>query len=596
MQDDASEVKSRTDIIEVIGSYVQLRQSGGSFVGLCPFHSEKTPSFHVSRERQSFHCFGCGKGGDVYSFIMEIEGLGFRETLELLAERVGVELRAWSGERSKPAEKLGVREALEEAKNFFSESLSGPGGSSARAYLSRRNISGDDVSRFGLGWAPQSWDALARRLSSRGFSEEAILDAGLSAHGDRGLYDRFRGRITFPVNDENGRVVAFGGRLLDGDGAKYINSPEGSLFNKRRTLYLMDAAKRAIRERGRVVLVEGYMDAIRAHMAGFTETVASLGTSLTEEQASLIKRFSDLCCISYDADGAGQAAAIRGMYILQRHGVDVRVVTLPEGLDPDDVLSSDGGIGTFEASLAKSMPLPLYHAHIKKRDFTSPEHARAAKDEVLSGLASLAAFDVDEYIPRIARVFGMLEHNLRREIDVRRAERGMSGIMRNKKSETYDKGISDSPGVYIYEGVTVRDRRSADLECAFCALLWRDEKLRSRWTCGELVPFFSDEAALGIVTALVCGDDPGEIESRWRQIGERLSFECLARGDAVLSAGNLGAEHAAVVVEDIRRNAMNRRLEHIQPVVIRGEADAGLVAEYHDLIKKLKSPGRFGVF
>ncbi|MDR1510567.1 MAG: DNA primase, partial [Synergistaceae bacterium] len=505
MQNDALEVKSRIDIVDLISGYVDLKRAGNSLVGLCPFHSEKTPSFHVSPDRQSYHCFGCGKGGDIFDFVMEIEGFGFREALTLLAERAGVKLSGPGGEKFSRNAARGVRDAIEAAKIFFRSSFSGPGGEAARAYLERRGLGAEDASRFEIGWSPPSWDSLSKHLFSTGFSDADMLDAGLAIKGDHGMYDRFRGRVIYPINDEGGRVSGFGGRIIDGEGAKYINSPEGPMFNKRRTLYLMDAAKRSVRERGRIILTEGYMDAIRAHMSGFTETVASLGTSLTEEQAALIKRFAELCYIAYDADGAGQEASIRGMYILQRHGVDVRVAALPENSDPDDLLSGESGAEKFEYALKKALPLPLYHVYIRRRDISSPGKARQAREDVLSGLASLPALDIASYTPAISRSFGILEHELRREIDARRGN-----IRRrrdeNVKSAKFREGNDGVPGVYINEGENTRGRRALDLECVFCSLLWRDEKLRSRWECGELIPFFSDEASAGIAAALVSGD------------------------------------------------------------------------------------------
>jgi DNA primase len=424
---------------------------------------------------------------------------------------------------------------------------------------------------------------------SKGFDEKALIDAGLAVQGERGVYDRFRGRVTFPVNDENGRIVAFGGRLIDGEGAKYVNSPESPLYNKRRTLYLMDSAKRSVRERKRAVLVEGYMDAIRAHMRGFTETVASLGTSLTDDQAALVKRFTDLCYISYDADGAGQAASIRGMYLLERHGLDVRVVTLPENLDPDDLLSREDGEHAFGAALKKALPLPLHHVHMRKRDLRTPGAARAAREEILSGLASLPALDIEEHIPNIARGFGILEHELRGEISARRAGRPLRPE-RNENPADFGEGIRDVSSVYIdgEEGEKPRDRKGLDLECAFCSLLWRDERLRSKWECGELVPYFSDEAASGIVAALVSGDAPGELESRWYAMGERLCFERIARGDAVADAAGLSSEFAEKLLDDIMMRAAWRRYEELKPLYIRGEASPQETAEYREAAKKLK--------
>lgn len=588
MNDDVNEIRSRIDIVDLISGYVKLKRAGKNFLGLCPFHSEKTPSFNVSPDRQTYYCFGCGKGGDIFSFVMETEGLGFREAMAALAERAGVTLSSTREGVIAASVKKDIRGALESARDFFGASLEGPGGEAARAYLARRNIAPKDASRFSLGWSPQSWDAVSKYLSSKGFDGKALLDAGLVAQGERGVYDRFRGRIIFPVNDENGRIVAFGGRLIDGDGAKYVNSPEGPLYNKRRTLYLMDIAKRSIRERKRAVLVEGYMDAIRAHMRGFTETVASLGTSLTDEQAALIKRFTDLCYISYDADGAGQSASIRGMYLLEKHGLDVRVVALPENLDPDDLLSGEDGERAFEAALKKALPLPLYHVRMRKRDLRSPGAARAAREEILSGLAGLPALDIAEYIPGIAREFGILEHELKREISARRSVRSE----KNENPAIPEEGIRDVSGVYINREEKPRDRKGLDLECAFCSLLWRDERLRSEWECGELVPYFADEAASGIVTALVSGDAPGELESRWYSMGERLCFERIARGDAVVAAAGLSSQFAEKVLEEIRTRAAWRRYEELKPLVIRGEASARETAEYREAAKTLKSGRR----
>jgi DNA primase len=563
---------------------VKLKRAGKNFLGLCPFHSEKTPSFNVSPDRQTYHCFGCGKGGDIFSFVMETEGLGFREALAALAERAGVTLSSPGEGVAAASVKKDIRGALEAARDFFGSSLEGPGGLAARAYLERRNISPQDASRFSLGWSPPSWDALSKYLSSKGFDTKTMIDAGLAAQGERGMYDRFRGRVIFPVNDENARVVAFGGRLIDGEGAKYVNSPEGPLYNKRRTLYLMDSAKRSIRERKRAILVEGYMDAIRAHMRGFTETVASLGTSLTDEQAALIKRFTDLCYISYDADGAGQSASIRGMYLLERHGLDVRVVVLPKNLDPDDFLSMEGGERAFETALKKALPLPLYHVHMRKRDLRSPGAARAAREEILSGLASLPPLDIAGYIPGVAREFGILEHELKREISAFRSLH--SG--KNENPEVSGEGIRGVSGVYINEREKARDRKGLDLECAFCSLLWRDERLRSKWECGELLPYFSDEAASGIAAALVSGDTPAELESRWHAMGERLCFERIAQGDAVAAAAGLSSDFAEKVLDKIREQAARRRYEELQPLYIRGEVSPREAAEYYEAAKKLK--------
>ncbi|MDR1472095.1 MAG: DNA primase [Synergistaceae bacterium] len=594
MSDDVREIKSRIDIVDVIGDYVRLRRAGNSLVGLCPFHAEKTPSFYVSQERQTYHCFGCGKGGDIFAFLMELERLSFPEALNLLADRAGVKLSPRSaGAGGKPAERQrGARAVLEEAGIFFRESLGGSGGEAARAYLARRNLDGGSSRIFELGWSPQSWDALSNRLKSLGFGEDEIVGAGVAIRGEKGVYDRFRGRVIFPVRDDMGHIVGFGGRLIDGEGAKYVNSPEGEVFNKRRILYLMHEAKRSIRERGRTILMEGYMDAIRAHLSGFSEAVASLGTSLTEEQASLIKRFTDLCYISYDADGAGQEASIRGMYILQRKGVDVRVVTLREGLDPDDALSAEGGAEAFESAIEKSRSLPIYHVHIRRNDLRTPGRGHKAREEILARLAGIPPLDLAPHLPGIAKGFGVLQHELQREIEARRRNASRRPAWEShddEKSAIYAEGIGGASSVYIDDsGASERDRRARDLECAFCGLLWQHEELRSDFTCGDIMPYFEDEAAAGIVSALLSGDTPGELESRWRMMGDSNCMGRIARGNAVLSEGNLGSEHAAKLLEDVKNGAMKRRYESLRRIVLSEEASGEELMEYRELVKKLK--------
>ncbi|MDR0647947.1 MAG: DNA primase [Synergistaceae bacterium] len=582
MSDDASEVKSRIDIVELIGSYVQLRRVGSSLKGLCPFHSEKTPSFIVSPDRQTFHCFGCGKGGDVFTFLMEIEGLSFREALEQLARRAGVRLsRPSSGDTARRKD-TGV--ILEAAEAFFEKSLLGSGGEAPRLYLERRGLGRDDLARFGLGWGPQSWDALLSHLRAAGYADGDIVSAGLAGQGERGLYDRFRGRVIFPVRDEMGHIRGFGGRLIDGPGAKYVNSPEGALFNKRKLLYLMYAAKKAIRERGRAILTEGYMDAIRCHLAGYTEAVASLGTSLTEEQAALIKRFSDLCYIAYDSDGAGQEASVRGMYVLAGKGVDVRVVSLSSGKDPDELLSGEGGAALFESLLKKALPLPLYHVFIRRKDMRTPGAGRAAKDDVLNGLASLPTLDIQPYMSKIAAGFGVLQHQLEREIELRRRGAG-------SKSAIYAEGTEGDSSVYISSGADNGERgrsRAADLECAVCSILWHDAELRSRLDQRDVVPFLADEAVAGVVSALLSGESPEELERRWRALGETGCPSRLARGDAILAEGGLGAPHAPKMIEELRTMALKRRYDELKEKGLKGEATNDEIAEKDELAKKIK--------
>lgn len=579
MSDDVQEIKSRLDIAEVIGDYLPLKRKGNLLWGLCPFHGEKTPSFSVSRERQTFHCFGCGKGGDVFAFVMEQEGLSFREALKFLAPRAGVVLSTRPSSFSRESSE-DRRAVLEEALAFFRASLAGESAEPARSYLLRRNLPPESWKRFEIGWAPASWDSLSRHLSSRGYTEEEAVSSGLAIPKERGAYDRFRGRVIFPVRDEMAKLRGFGGRLMDGDGAKYVNSPEGELFNKRRLLYLLNEAKKTVRERGRIILMEGYMDAIRGHMAGFTESVASLGTSLTEEQAGLIKRFTDLCYISYDADGAGREAAIRGMYVLQRRGVEVRVLLLPRGKDPDDVLSEKEGASLFGKLIEKALPLPLYHAYVRKDDLRSPGRGQKAKEDLLSGLASLPKLDIVDYIPAIAKIFRLFDHELEREISARRKSVKNAGSL---------KGNSPESDVYKGKRETSPLDRSIDLECAFCSLVWRNTGLLENLPAEEeLLPLFTDEAVSGIITALLSGETPETLEKRWRSMGENACPERIARGDAVLSRDELGVEHIARLTEELASNASRRWYERLKLAVVSGEATDEEKKAYFDCARRLK--------
>ncbi|MDR1884840.1 MAG: DNA primase [Synergistaceae bacterium] len=586
MTDDVSEIKSRVDIVDLVGDYLPLRRSGLRHWGLCPFHSEKTPSFSVTQDSGTFYCFGCQKGGDIFTFIMEMEGMSFREALENLASRAGVRLSGRSGGASRvrtPGRDL--RAVLEAACEFFRSNLRGPGGAAARAYLLRRNIGPDAMMRFELGWAPESWDSAEKHLGSLGYHLEDMISSGVVARGERGTYDRFRGRIIFPVRDKMAKITGFGGRLIDGEGAKYLNSPEGELFNKKRLLYLMHEAKRSVKERGRVILMEGYMDVLRAHLSGFTEAVASLGTSLTEEQARLIKSFSDLCYVAYDADGAGQEASVRGMYILHRQGVEVRVMSMPEGMDPDDLLSGNGGAEKFAGLVDSALPLPLYHVHVRRDDLNTPGREMKAREEIFSGLASLPWLDVRKYIPRIAAWFSLQQHEVEREI--RRHGK-------NEKSANYEEGIDWPSGVYI-ESANPQRERELDLECAFCSLVWHDEAIRSGLSPAdgtELIPLFSDEATAGIIAALVSGESPGELEERWRSVGDRDCPGRIARGDAVLAGGEMGSQHVEKIVESLRMNMTRRRYEQMKPLVLSERATREEIVEYHKWARRLKGGGR----
>lgn len=572
--DDVREVKSRLNITDIVADYVPLKRTGNTYWGKCPFHSEKTPSFSVSEERQTFHCFGCGKGGDIFTFIMEMEGLDFREALERLAVQAGVKL---SGRKRSSGRRDAINDINNAALSFFRRSLESRGGTPARAYLERRAIPKLTADDFELGWAPSSWDSLLSELGRLGFDGRKVVESGLAIEGTRGPYDRFRGRVIFPIRDSFGRLIGFGGRILDGEGAKYLNSPESPVFNKRNNLYLLDRAKSAMRTKGSAILVEGYLDAIRAHMTGFPNTVASLGTSLTENQASLIKRMTNLCYICYDPDIAGQEAALRGMYILQKQGVEVRVVMLPDGKDPDDILSEPNGTTVFSGLLKNALSLPVYHTVVRSRDMEVPEKTAAAREDLLEGLASLSPFEVSPHISVISEMLGLFPHELNREIAARRE--GSTGRRPNRPPEGENAG---------QEGES--EPEADPLECRVCSMLWSDAPLRLQYVAEDIVPFIRDFTLQNIAAALLTGEEPETLETRWRQMGDEKSLSLIARGNGLLERENMKpcAEYLDAILKTMRRNCLKDRLSALQKKIKSGEATREEFKEYIEISGILK--------
>jgi DNA primase len=363
MEESIAEVRQATDIVALIGEYVTLRPAGGTRMkGLCPFHQEKTPSFNVDPERGTYHCFGCSKSGDVFSWVQETEGLDFGEALRKLADRAGVRLPERQAPRPDPQAQAAA-DALSEASAWFHNLLlRAPEGAPAREYLSRRGVRLETVERFALGWAPERWDGLTVHLKRRGLSEEQIEGAGLALRNERGLHDRFRARVMFPIRDAGGKITGFGGRTLGDGQPKYLNSPQTATFDKSATLYALDLARGGIRKSGQAVIVEGYMDALMPHQAGFDNVVASLGTALTERQIELLRRYTQTIVLALDADAAGQAATLRGLEVarqalgarsrpvpgratrtgyLQLSAGQIKIAVLAGGKDPDEIVRDD---------------------------------------------------------------------------------------------------------------------------------------------------------------------------------------------------------------------------------------------------------------
>lgn len=350
------ELKMRNDITEIVSSYVSLKRRGRNMVGLCPFHGEKTPSFNIYTENGSFYCFGCGVGGDVISFIMKIENLDYVDAVKFLAQRAGIEVPQSSYDDSMSKLRTRVFEANREAARFYYSTLNSPSGAKGLEYFHSRGLSDRTIRHFGLGFADDDWSSLCKHLHSKGFKDNELVAANLAVKrkNGNGVYDRFTNRVMFPIIDLRGNVIAFGGRIMTDEKPKYLNTSDTPVFKKSANLFSLNNAKNSGTRT--LILCEGYMDVISVNQAGFTNAVATLGTALTSEQAMLMKRYSDEVIICYDADEAGQKATARAIPILRNAGLLIRVLSIPNGKDPDEFIRSKGADGpaAFKAVIEKS--------------------------------------------------------------------------------------------------------------------------------------------------------------------------------------------------------------------------------------------------
>jgi DNA primase len=394
--DSKDEIKQKVDIVELVGEYIQLKAAGNAGMkGLCPFHGEKTPSFHVSRDRQIWHCFGCGEGGDCFSFVMRMEGMTFPEALLHLGKRVGVEVRHMpTVEGNVKSRMSGVNDLA--SRYFHKVLLDSSKAASARAYVDLRGITGELVEMFALGYAPDEWDALSGFLLKRGFSESELTQAGVSLKkkSGSGVIDRFRNRLMVPLRDHHGNVVGFTGRSMPGDddGPKYMNSPETPIYHKGGLVYGLDLAKTAIREKGFVVVVEGNLDVVASHKGSVKNVVASSGTAFTQDQLTLLKRYTETIVFCFDSDAAGFAAAKKGISLARASGFDVRAAILSEGFkDPDELVQKDPN--AWQECVRSSVPIMQFMiAHVTRgRDFRNIDDKRAVSKELLPELSLMSS-------------------------------------------------------------------------------------------------------------------------------------------------------------------------------------------------------------
>ncbi len=394
-QSKIEEIKSTVDIVELVSQYVAIKQRGRNYVGLCPFHNEKTPSFTVNAEKQIFYCFGCGVGGDAISFIRNYEKVGYAEAIRFLAGKYNIDLP--TGDSEEEEERRSDIEGLyflhKTVARFYYDQLQSPNGAEARDYLKQRGLSEKVLTTFGIGYAPDRWDAVVEFAKARSIDQVLVEKAGLILpRKDGGFYDRFRHRVMFPIFNASGRVIAFGGRQLrdEQDSPKYVNSPESPIYHKGRTLYGLFQAREAIKEKDRILIVEGYADCLMLHQHGFRYATASSGTAFTVDQANLIRRFTQNVVLVYDGDAAGVRAAQRGGAVMLQAGLRVHIVVLPAEHDPDSFLRANG-TEAFEGLVAGAEPYVDFRIHQWEReDKLSDVHARTqAARELLQVLAGL---------------------------------------------------------------------------------------------------------------------------------------------------------------------------------------------------------------
>ncbi len=423
-EDIISRVRDSVDIVDLVSGYVSLKKTGKNHTGLCPFHAEKTPSFSVNPDKQIFHCFGCGAGGDVFKFLELQEGLNFPDAVRALAGRAGISLptdsRSRGQDKKSEDERKVLLEIVADAVEYFRKELEGPAGSAARAYLQKRGVTDAIVQDFALGYVKPEWDGLLRHLKQKGYAFGQMEKAGLIVKRSEGegYYDRFRGRIIFPIRDIAGKVIAFGGRVMDDSLPKYLNSSETPLYSKSNTLYCLDMAKEFGRRQGYFIIVEGYLDAIACHQYGVRNAVATLGTALTEGHLRLMRRFSDKLVLIFDPDPAGVKASLRGFDLFMTSGMKVNVVSLPDGDDPDTFLQKHGH-DAFAACLRKSVKFMdfVLEQVLKSGSLASIDDKVQKAEEMLGFIAKIpSGIERDHYIKKTAEALDLNETVLRQEI------------------------------------------------------------------------------------------------------------------------------------------------------------------------------------
>lgn len=444
-EEQIEEVRSRSDIVSVIGRYVRLKRAGSGYTGLCPFHNEKTPSFHVNPARQMYKCFGCGVGGNVLTFVMEYENLTFPEAMEMLAQEAGIELpkqELTAQQKQQESLRQTLLEINKKAARYYFALLKSPRGKPGYDYLTGRGLSDETILHFGLGYAGQGGGELYQYMKKEGYSDSVLKETGLFKMDERGAYDKFWNRVMFPIMDANNRVIGFGGRVMGDAKPKYLNSPETKIFDKSRNLFGLNYAKRG--KRSNMILCEGYMDVIALHQAGFTNAVASLGTAFTEQQANLIRRYTDEVLLTYDSDGAGIKAAMRAIPMLRRAGITGKVIHMEPYKDPDEFIKNLGA-EEFEKRMEEAQNSFFFEIEVIKKNYSMSDPEQKTKF-VHETARKLLVFEDkiqrDNYLEAVAARYNIKTEDLR-QLVVRYGNQMPSGyqeVMEERQQERIRKG------------------------------------------------------------------------------------------------------------------------------------------------------------
>ncbi|MDB5204057.1 MAG: dnaG [Candidatus Taylorbacteria bacterium] len=473
MSTTVQKIKERLGIIDVIASYIDVEKSGSNFKAKCPFHHEKTPSFYISPERQSYYCFGCAVKGDIFTFVQEFEGVDFVTSLKMLADRAGVVIEKF--EKNEVQNNASIYDILEETTKFFQNNLKD--NNEALIYIKKRNLSIESLRTWRLGLALNDWRSLKEHLSHLGFSNKEMMDAGLIKENEKGeSYDRFRDRIMFPIFDTAGRTIAFTGRIIHpkDEEAKYLNSPDTELFDKSKTLYGYNIAKTAIRLNQSVILVEGQMDLLMSHQAGLKNTVASSGTALTTQHLEILRRLTDTLIIAYDADNAGRSATIRAWKLALVAGFTVKVAFLPDGLDPADAVAKDAEI--WKLAVKDSQNIIDYFLENMKGENDRSIADKTLKEKVLPLVKSIqSAIDRSRFLQKASFISGVSEGALIEELNrIKDEDLGAREIPLPNKSA--HSNIPSAIGFYLY----LKTKNSPEVDNFKIKLLEIDKNFEER--------------------------------------------------------------------------------------------------------------------